>query len=193
MPEQAPKDEHVIAGVRDIVREAVAEFVQSEQRKTEPAYQAELQDERRRRENLEAKLNQVVEENRRAQAAAEEADRHAQIRAELQRIGIAKVDLAFRAMKDEIVRSEDGRLQSKGPEAKTLQEYAAAFIQENPELLPARIAGGSGAQSPNRSSYLSEETHTVSLDNIRPGMAAEEFDRVRQHIAKLAWQALRGA
>src|ERR1700758_2523608 len=71
--------------VRDLVRQAIEEFVRAQQKKAEPAYKAELMDERKRRENLETRLNQLVEENRRAKALAEEADRSTQIRSELQR------------------------------------------------------------------------------------------------------------
>ena len=109
-----------------------------------------MQEERKRRESLEGRLNQLVEENRKARAMADEADRNSQIRSELQRLGVAKLELAFRAVKDDIVRTEDGRLQARGPEGKTLQDFLAGFVQENPELLPARIAGGSGAQPPAR-------------------------------------------
>ncbi len=180
-----------VPDVRDIVRQAIEEFVRTEQRQAEPVYKAELQDERKRRESLEARLNQLVEENRKARAAAEEADRHSQIRSELQRTGISKVDLAFRAVKDEIVRGEDGRLLARGADGKTLQDYVSSFVQENPELLPARIAGGSGAQSPSRGA--SQVEPAISLDSIRPGMNKDEMERVRAHIAKLAAQALRGA
>ena len=185
------KDGRPVNDIRDIVREAVEEFVQTEHRKAEPAYKAELQEERRRRESLENRLNQLAEENKSARAAAEEADRHSQIRTELQRTGIAKLDLAFRAIKDEIVRSEDGRLRSKGPDSKLLDEYVNCFMQENPELLPARITGGSGARNPSRSN--SYEDGPLALDHIRPGMDKEELNRVRQQIARLASQALRGA
>ncbi|MGH9584524.1 MAG: hypothetical protein ACRD4O_16495, partial [Bryobacteraceae bacterium] len=92
------------ADVRDIIRQTLHEFVRAEHQKAEPAYKAELQEERKRRETLEQRLNQLVDENRKARAAAEEADRTSQIRSELQRLGVAKIDLAFRAVKDEIVR-----------------------------------------------------------------------------------------
>ncbi len=177
--------------VREVVRQAIEEFVRVEHRKSEPAYKAELHEERKRREGLEARLNLLVEENRKSRAMAEEADRNSQIRSELQRMGVSKLDLAFRAVKDEIVRSEDGRLQARGPESKSLQEYLAGFVQENPELLPARIAGGSGAQTPSRSAAKSEPG--IELDKIKPGMSKEDLDRVRQEIARVAAQALRGA
>ena len=188
---QIEQQSETSADVRTIVRQAIEEFVRVETQKAEPAYKAELDDERRRREGLEGRLNQLVEENRKARAMAEEADRNSQIRAELQRLGVAKVDLAFKAVKDDITRSEDGRLLAKGPEAKSLQAYLSGFIEENPELLPARIAGGSGAQVSSRNAALS--TAQVDIEKIKPGMSKDELERVRQEISRLASQALRGA
>jgi hypothetical protein len=177
--------------IRDVVRQAVEEFVRAEEHKDEPAYKAELHEERKRREHLETRLNQLVEENRRARALAEEADRNSQIRSELQRLGITKVDLAFRAVKDDIVRTDDGRLQGRGSENKSLSDYLAGFVKENPELLPARISGGSGAQATSR--QPSSDAPVIDIDKIRPGMNQEELDRVRQEISRLAVQTLRGA
>ena len=193
MSEQKPMENNTPAtpDIRDIVKQAIQEYVQVEHRKTEPAYKTELQEERKRREGLEARLNQLVEENHKARAAAEEADRSSQIRSELQRLGIAKVDLAFRAVKDEIVRTEDGRLLARGAESKSMQEYLSQFVQENPELLPARIAGGSGAQSPVRNAAHGGSAG-IEIDKIKPGMNKEDLDRVRQEISRLASQAIRG-
>jgi hypothetical protein len=174
--------------VRDVVRQALEEFVRGEHQKSEPAYKAELEDERRRRESLEVRLNQLVEENRKTRAQAEEADRNSQIRSELQKLGVAKVDLAFRAVKDDIVRTDDGRLQTRDRD-NSMQEYLAKFVQENPELLPARIAGGSGAQA---ASKPAGGTSSVDLNSIRPGMSKDELDQVRQEISRLASQAMRG-
>ncbi len=188
---QSEQQSETGSDVRTIIRQAIEEFVRVETQKAEPAYKAELDDERRRREGLEGRLNQLVEENRKARAMAEEADRNSQIRAELQRLGVAKVDLAFKAVKDDITRSEDGRLLAKGPEAKSLQAYLSGFIEENPELLPARIAGGSGAQVSSRNAAL--PAAQVEIDKIKPGMSKDEFERVRQEISRLASQALRGA
>jgi hypothetical protein len=178
--------------VQDLVRQAIDEFVRVQQAKAEPAYKTELQEERKRRESLETRLNQLVEENRKARSAAEEADRSSQIRTELQRLGVSKVDLAFRAVKDDIVRGEDGRLQGKGNDGKSLQDFLTTFVQENPELLPARIAGGSGVQAGSRSAQ-SGGAPGIDIDKIKPGMKQEELERVRQEISRLAAQALRGA
>jgi hypothetical protein len=174
--------------VREVVRQTLEEFVRGEHQKTEPAYKAELEDERRRRESLESRLNQLVEENRKARAQAEETDRNSQIRSELQKLGVAKVDLAFRAVKDDIIRKEDGRLSARDHD-KTMQEYLAGFVHENPELLPARIAGGSGAQSATKSAGT---TTTVDINSIRPGMSKDELDQVRQEISRLASNVMRG-
>jgi hypothetical protein len=194
MSDQTPTEKTPAAAVdiRDVVRHAIEEFVRAEQEKAEPAYKAELQDERKRREGLEARLNQLVEENRKARTMAEEADRNSQIRSELQRMGVAKLDLAFRAVKDDIMRTEDGQLRAKGPEGKTLQEYLTGFVQDNPELLPARIAGGSGIQAPTKNT-AQDTPGSLEIDKIKPGMNKDDLDRVRREISKLAHQALRGA
>ena len=47
-------------------------------------------------------------------ARAEEAERSAAVRAELQRQGVAKLDLAYKAIRDEIQRGEDGKLIAEG-------------------------------------------------------------------------------
>ena len=155
--------------------------------KAEPVLKTELVEERRRREELERRVNELVEENKRNRTAAEEAERNAAIRTELQRLGVAKVDLAYRAVKDDIQRSEDGRLVSRG--GAEIREYLAQFVSENPELLPPRVAGGSGAGGTHRTA---PSAAPVDLDRIRPGMSAEELDRVRQEIARIASQTLRG-
>lgn len=74
--------------VRSIVRGAIQEFISLQQSKTEPAYKAELVEERKRREQLEQRLNELVEENRRSRMHAEEMERASTIRAELQRMGV---------------------------------------------------------------------------------------------------------
>lgn len=100
--------------IRAVVQAAIQEFVKSEQTRAEPAYKAELVEERKRRESLEQRVNELVAENQRTRAIAEESERSATVRAELQRLGVTKVDLAFKAVKDEIYRSEDGRLLAPG-------------------------------------------------------------------------------
>jgi hypothetical protein len=173
--------------IRSIVQTVIEEFVKAEQTKAEPAFRTELEEERKRRESLEQRVNDLVKENQKARAAAEESDRSATIRAELQKLGVAKIELAYRAVKDEIFRGEDGKFVAQG--GTEAREYLARFVAENPELLPARVSGGSGASAGQRSSH---ETGAAELDRIRPGMSAEEKERVRQEIARVASQTLRG-
>ncbi len=71
-----------------------------------------------------------------------------------------------------------------------MREYLAQFVNENPELLPARMAGGSGRAAGQQERRGGEAR--VDLDKIRPGMSPEEMDRVRQEIARVASQTLRG-
>ncbi len=176
------------ANIRDIIRGAIQEFVSQERSKSEPAYKAELADERRRREQLERRVNELAEENRRSQQVAEEAQRHTAIRAELQKLGVNKVDLAFKAVKDDIVRSDDGRLVAKEAQDTGIRDYLTQFVNENPELLPARIAGGSGAIAAQKQPV---QSGNVDIDRIKPGMSAEELDRVRQEISRIASKTVR--
>jgi len=158
--------------IRSIVQSAMQEFMGG---------QAELVEERKRRESLEQRVNELVK-------TAEAADRSSTIRAELQKLGVAKVDLAYRAVKDDVYRSEDGRLMAQG--GADIREYLTQFVNENPELLPARMAGGSGANGGQRGGLGG--SGGVDLDMIRPGMSAEDKERVRQEIARVASQTLRG-
>jgi hypothetical protein len=176
--------------IQGIIRETIETYLRGEQARTEPAYKNELVEERKRREQLERRVNELVEENRRSRQLAEETDRSATIRAELQRLGVAKVDVAFKAVKDDISRSEDGRLVAKAEGDEVgLREYLARFLGENPEFLPARISGGSGVTAAPKAAGGSAP---VDLDRIRPGMSPEESEKVRQEIVRLASQSLKG-
>jgi len=175
--------------IRAIIREVIEEFMKSQQVRAEPAYKAELLEERKKREALEKRLNELIEENRRQRELREEAEKSAAIRAELQRLGVAKVDVAFRAVKDDIYRTEDGRLAARGEQGEVgLREYLARFVQENPEFLPARISGGSGTVETPRSPVLSGGG--IDLEKIRPGMSREEAEKAREEIVRIAQQLL---
>jgi hypothetical protein len=144
----------------------------ADEEKNAPSLMEELAEERRKRESLEQRVNELI-------AAATETERSANIRAELQKLGIVKVDLAYKAVRDDL----------KNVSAGEIREYLTRFAAENPELLPARIAGGSGAVGGPKSGPVSVG---VDLDKIRPDMSAEERERVRQEIARVASQTLRG-
>jgi hypothetical protein len=179
--------------VQAIVQQAINEYMRQDTVRREPAYKAELQEERRKREQLEKQMNDLIEENRRSRAAAEEAQRSAAIRAELQKLGVTKVDLAYKAVQDGIGRTDDGRLIARtehGEQPAT--EFLATFVQDNPEFLPARIAGGTGMTGTQKTAPTTTGG-TVDIDRISPSMSKEELERVRQEILRVASQTLRGA
>ena len=184
--------------LRSVVREVIENFFKAERTQAGAvadvaalAKETALQEERLKRESLEQRVNELITANEKARTRAEEAERGAAIRAELQRAGVAKLDLAYKAVQDEIYRSEDGRLVGQG--GSELREYIARFVGENPELLPARLAGGSGANAGQRGAFGNTGgSMAVDLDKIRPGMNPEELERVRQEIARVASQTLRG-
>jgi hypothetical protein len=176
--------------IRGMIRSVIDEYVTLERKQTEPAYKTELVEERRRRESLEKRVNELIEENKRSRLVAEESDRHSQIRGELQRLGVAKIDLAFKIVRDEIARGEDGSLTAKTPEGeRPMREHLATFVEQNPEFLPARISGGSGVSGPQRGGQMHA---ALDLERIKPGMSPEELQRVREQVSQLALQSLRG-
>jgi len=151
---------------------------------------AALAEERRRREQLERQVNELTDENNRQRKVAEQTDRYSAIKVELQQLGVKKLDLAFRLVKDEVFRCEDGQLYARAEQGEMgLKEYLAKFVVENPEFLPARIAGGSGASGGNRQEA---ETGGFDLSRIRPGMSAEEKERARREIARAAGKDILG-
>jgi hypothetical protein len=93
-------------------------------------------------------------------------------------------------VKDDIQRRDDGQLIARsGPGEVSLRDHLAQFVQENPELLPARMTGGSGMGSGPKATT---NAGGLDLDKIRPGMSPEELEKVRQEISRVANQALRG-
>jgi hypothetical protein len=191
MDQELRPGERADAHLQAIVRAVVEEFAKKQESKTEPAYKVELVEERKRREQLEQRVNELVEENSKSRQMAEEAERGATIRGELQRLGVAKVDLAFRAVKDDIYRTEDGRLAARDEQGeKGLKEYLASFLGANPEFLPARITGGSGATANPKAGVAG--SGGIEIEKIKPGMSKEEIEKVRQEIARIADQSLRG-
>jgi hypothetical protein len=182
---------HADVDVHGIVQQAVQEYMRQDTSRREPAYKAELQEERKRREQLERRVNELVEENQRSRKIAEEAERSSSIRSELQKLGVSKIDLAYRAVQSDIYRNDEGRLLASTDQGDTsAAEYLRQFVVENPEFLPVRIAGGSGASNTIRTAATSP---TIDLEKIGPGMSKEDLDRARQEILRVATQTLRSA
>ena len=178
--------------LRTLIRDILQEYSQVEKDIQEPAYKTELVEERRKREQLERRLTELEGESQRNRKLAEQAQLHSAVRAELQKHGISKIDLAFKAIKDDFLTTASGEIAGQqGKNLVPLTEYVTQFVQSNPELLPARISGGAGAASQSRS-VLAQVGNPVDLDRIRPGMDARDLDRIREEVAKVALQALSG-
>jgi hypothetical protein len=169
--------------VQALVQRAIAEYVRQDSGRREPALKAELQEERRKREALERRLNQMAEENSRSREIADQAERSSKIRSELQSLGVTKIDLAYKAVQGDIQRTEDGRLMAKNENGEFgIKEYLTNFVHENPEFLPARIPGGTGLTTGQRQSA---GRGAVDTDMISPRMSSEDKERVRQEILRV--------
>jgi hypothetical protein len=177
-PHNSDDTTHNADELRGAIREVLQEFM---------AGKTELGEEQKRRESLEKRVNELIAENHKTRAAAEEAQRSESIRTELQKLGVSKIELAYRAVKDDVYRNEDGRLLGQGGEE--LRDFLATFVSENPELLPARLSGGSGANATRR---IPASAEGIELASIRPGMSAEEMDRVRREVLRVASRTLKG-
>jgi hypothetical protein len=94
-------------------------------------------------------------------------------------------------VQDGITRTEDGRLVARGESGdQSVSEFLTGFVQENPEFLPARIAGGAGITGTQKAAPHVREGG-VDIDRISPSMSKEELDRVRQEILRVTSQTQR--
>lgn len=144
-----------------------------------------LEQEQVRREELERQVRELAEENRRYLREREESQREARIRQALEERGVKKVNLALRVVGDDIRRSSDGEIYAEQDGRRvSLDEYLNGFVAENPEFLPPRIAGGSGATGAERGLTSSG----FDLDSIRPGMSADETRQAWKEVARLMGQ-----
>ncbi|MBI1356547.1 MAG: hypothetical protein GC160_19570 [Acidobacteria bacterium] len=144
---------------------------------------ADLLAERERRLELERKIREIEEQGRRLQQERDEADRLRRIRDGLSERGVRKADLAVRIVRDDVRRGSDGELLvDRDGRTSTLDEYLDRFVAENPEFLPPRIPGGSGATSSTMSGFTSSG---VDLDSIRPGMSGEDSRKAWREVARL--------
>ena len=166
-----------------LVRKAVAKF-RRHASEDDGDLKGKLREERRRREELERRLSEVRQENRRAHQQAEQSERHVEIRDTLRELGVQKTDLAFRLVKDEIFRTDEGDLYADlEGERLPYREYLKRFVSDNPEFLPPRIAGGSGATGVERKDF---STPGIDLEQIRPGMSREKLAQAWKEVARLA-------
>ncbi len=174
--------------IRGLVQEAIQEFLRHKQQETEPAHRAELQEEKRRREQLESQVRELLQKTRESEMEVARSRMTGAVRDELQKQGVTKVDLAFRVIRDDIRQTEHGDYVVRGRDGDVpLGDYVKKFVDENPEFLPPRIKGGSGSSGMGGDAAGAR----FDLDAIRPGMSEEERRQVQAAIANLASQTFK--
>jgi hypothetical protein len=168
----------------EAIRTMIGDYMRHKDEQQDSDLRVMLDEERRKRESLERQLGELGEENRRTRRQAEQTERVSRIQSCLQELGVRKVPLALRLVRDEIVRGEDGELyaQVKGAQI-PYREFLEDFVAENPEFLPPRIAGGSGASGGERGEM---RPGGIDLNSIRPGMSREELAEAWKEVARLA-------
>jgi hypothetical protein len=170
--------------LKKLIEDVVREFHAAQAKQQEPVYRAELAEERRQREEMERQLRDLIEENRRAKERAEQIETASFIKTELQKLGVTKIDLAYRAIKDDVQKDSSGRFAARSTKGVVpIEDYLKQFVEENPELLPARNVSGTGGHSVSR---RQNNNFGIELESIRPGMSQEELAKVRQEIARVA-------
>jgi hypothetical protein len=168
----------------EAIRAMIGEYMRQREDQQDSDVQGMLAEERRKRENLERQLSELGEENRRTRRQSEQTDRVSRIQSCLQELGVRKVPLALRLVKDEIVRGDDGELYAEVKGSRVpYRDYLEDFVAENPEFLPPRIAGGSGASGGAGGEMRSGG---IDLNSIRPGMSREELAEAWKEVARLA-------
>ncbi|MCC7343264.1 MAG: hypothetical protein IT170_19430 [Bryobacterales bacterium] len=183
-----PGERQNTADIRGIVQEAIEEFSRRKREEAEPAQRAELMEERRRREQLESQVKDLLQKARESEQEMARTRMTGAVKEELQKLGVTKVDLAFRVMKDEIRQSGDGQYVARGRDGDVpLQDFVKKFVDENPEFLPPRISGGSGTSGSGPDPAGSR----LDLDAIRPGMSSEERRDFQRAIANLVSQTFK--
>ncbi len=146
-----------------------------------------LEVERRRRLELEKQVKDLSEESRALRRQAEESERRSKLREGLRERGVRKTRLAMRLVEPDVRRDSDGDLVGDWEGSLIpLDEFLNRFVQENPEFLPPRIAGGSGATG-GRGSELTRSG--FDLDSIRPGMNRDESRQAWSEVARLVGAA----
>ena len=138
-----------------------------------------------REEQAAVGASRVVEmeaELKKFREAAEGAEKREAIREAVRKSGVQNVELAYRALRDDVARSADGKWIARDETGeKPVADFVREFLENNPELLPARGVGGSGSSG----ARMSEGGSGFDLESIRPGMDPAELSRARSEVARL--------
>lgn len=143
------------------------------------ALQAQMRD-------LQTKLDASEQARVKAIDEAQERERTSAIRAKLGDFQFASDparESALRILGGEIVRGDDGQLY--GPDKTTpFDQYIGKALEETHDyLLKPKDVGGAGALNPGQ-----KRQPPIDLNDIKPGMSAEDRKRALAEIAHLAQQ-----
>jgi hypothetical protein len=132
---------------------------------------------------MQSKLEAAEKQRQDAITASEQRERTSAIRAKLgdfQFASDAARESALRILDGDIVRGEDGNLY--GPDKTTpFDKHIAKALEETHDyLLKPKDVGGSGAHNAG-----GKRTPPVDLNDIKPGMSAEDRQRVLAEIAQV--------
>lgn len=131
---------------------------------------------------LQRQVSELKAQKEESDRRAEEKDRHSAIRSALSGFEWANKNAqnaAFRIFESEIKRNEAGELVA--PDGTAADEWIAKQMEdEHDYLLKPKQVGGVGATNSGR------KEKPIDLNDIKPGMSAEDLARVRAEIARLA-------
>lgn len=130
---------------------------------------------------LEKQVADLKAENDKRADDLKREKRNTTLTTELGKLGIQpdRLKSAMRAVDPDIKFSEDGSL--VGDDDTPVTEYLANWIKSNDHFLPPRQTGGAGASGGGRP----RGEKPPQLEDIRPGMKAEDLERVRQQISNV--------
>lgn len=110
------------------------------------------------------------------------------LRQALSSMGVENLDLAVKAVREDIVEAGDRKWMATGEGGEVpAQEYLTEFLKKNRELLPARRLQGGGMPASRV-----ESGGSVDLEEIRPGMDAMTLKKVRDAIGRAMGVSPRG-
>ena len=170
--------------VAEIIRQAVLEAVRAAR---EAELSQALEHRVRELETAKIQLEEATAKSAQYHAQFKEAEKRNAIVDILRRLGVSNIELAYRAVKENVRQAEDGQYVAEDGKIVPLSEYLEGFVTQNPELLPVRVGGGSGIGIAKGTAV--EEG--IELESIRPGMPREEWNKAREYISKLLLNSIR--
>ena len=174
-------------GVRSVLEELVREMLPSLASKImRPGPEVPQLDEAGV-ERIVAELESTRRELEQLRSEKLSQDREIFLREQIRSLGVRNVDLAYRAVREDVHKDQDGSwIAEVGGATVPATQFLKQFIARNPDLIPARMILGSGAPS-----RTEEADHECDLDQIRPGMDPASMRRAREAVVRIIAQTKR--